>query len=255
MGETVSSGYSRRGFLKASAWLAGAWALPSGAAVGRANAVHLDIPFHYQRHTLSCEMAALRMAAEYLGQVHAEGDLLSIMPTDASQPRLEGNEVVWADPNRAFPGNYRGWQLYRGGLSERPDRARRRLWGYGVHAPVVATVAIAIDLQAELFDEVEQVYRAIERGWVPIVIVPDGGRTEAIRWSWHTPQGKAVQVMNAEHSVVVRGYDDQIVLVHDPKGKVFRYERPAFEKAFRLLNSGVAIGPRRRSGPRRFEPR
>ena len=115
----------------------------------------LPVPFHYQRHTLTCEIAALRMAAEYHGQVWAEESLLIFMPKDEGQPRYEGDSVVWADPNRKFPGNVRGWQLYRDGLRHYPQRARAGLWGYGLHAPVVAEMATRMGLTAELFDRVE----------------------------------------------------------------------------------------------------
>lgn len=203
----------------------------------------LKIPFHYQRHALTCEMAALRMAAEYFGVVRSEQELLRLMPHEPAQPRLENAQVIWADPNHAFPGNIRGWQLYRGGMAEHPDRARRGLWGYGVHAPAIAGVAARLGLWADLFYEAGAVYRFLDRRRVPIVLVPDGGRSEAALWSWTTPQGSTVAVMNAEHSVVVRAYDDAWVWVHDPKGKVGRYSRGVFEKAFGLLRSGVAIGP------------
>lgn len=245
---------SRRDLLKAGLLAAGAMVLPHDAVLARADAVHLDVPFRYQHHALSCEMAALRMAAEYYGLIFSEDELLRIMPCAATQPRVLDGEVLWADPNRVFPGSYRGWQLYRGGLSEHPDRARRGLWGYGVHAPVIAAVAVAIGLQAEVFDRAEDAYRSLERGRVPIVIVPEGTST-GMRWAWFTPSGEAVPVINGEHSVVVRGYNDRMVLVHDPKGKVYHYDRPAFEKAFGLQNSGVAIGPRQRYVPRRLEPR
>lgn len=220
--------------------------LPPSLAHAASDGRLLRIPFHYQRRTLTCEIAALRMAAEYHGQVWTEDGLLAFTPIDERQPRDEDGNVVWADPNLAFPGNVGGWQLYRDGLQEHPERAKRGLWGYGLHAPAIANLAVRIGLKADLFDRVDAVYAALDRGHVPIVIVPDGGRDEAIKWLWYTPQDEPVTVMNAEHAVVVRGYDDNRVWVNDPKGKVWTYPRDRFETAFALLGSGVAIGPERR---------
>jgi hypothetical protein len=170
------------------------------------------------------------------------------MPADPAQPQVVDQQVVWADPNRVFPGNVNGWQLYRGGVREYPYRARRRLWGYGIHAPAIANLATRIGLSAELLHDVSDVYDSIDRARVPIVIVPHAGRTEAELWVWYTPGGRPVRVMNGEHSVVVHGYSATQVWVNDPKGKVARYERGAFERAFALLKSGVAIARKCRMG-------
>lgn len=245
---------TRRQLLRAGILAAASLLGPARGAGASSDRRLLSIPFHYQRHTLTCEMAALRMAAEYLGQELSEEALLRLMPVDERQPRDEDGIVVWTDPNRAFPGNYRGWQLYREGLREYPERAERGQWGYGVHAPVIAEVAVRIGLAAEVFDRPSAVYTAIDRRRVPIVIVPDGGREDAVLWSWYTPQGHRVDVMNAEHSVVVRGYDSKTVWVHDPKGKVWSYPRGQFERVFSFLHSGVAIGFGRRIRPRTFTP-
>lgn len=245
---------TRRRFLQGGVLVAASFLLPSLPAHASSERRLLPVPFHYQCHTLTCEIAALRMAAEYHGQVWSEDALLTILPIKECQPRYESGSVVWANPDLAFPGNFRGWQLYRGGLDEHPERARGDHWGYGIHAPVIADLAVRIGLAAELFDRVEAVYEAIDADCVPIVIVPDGGRDQAVRWQWHTPQGNPVAVMNAEHSVVVRGYNDQTVWVNDPKGKVWSYRRDRFERAFDLLGSGVAIGPPHLVTPWPFTP-
>jgi|GEM_PF-2530978 len=253
-GITLPPGLTRRQVIQAGALAAASLLLPPSPVHSASGRRLLPVPFHYQRHALTCEIAALRMAAEYHGQAWAEDDLLKLMTLDERQPRYEDGSLIWADPNRAFPGNIRGWQLYRGGLEEHPERAKRRQWGYGVHAPAIADIAVRIGLAAELFDRVEAVYAAVDLGHVPIVIVPDGGRDRVVKWHWHTPQGKPVTVLNAEHSVVVRGYDDQMVWVNDPRGKVRTYPRDRFERAFALLGSGVAIGPACMLTHRRFRP-
>ncbi len=237
----------RRAFLKQAALALGLTFLPQSRSTPSTARAYLDVPFLWQHHTLSCEVAALRMAARYYGAAWSEDELLRLMATEATQPRIVGGQVVWADPNRLFPGNVNGWQLYRGGVWEHPERVRQRLWGYGIHAPAIAELATRIGFRAELLHAAGDVYDSIDRGRVPIVIVPDGGKVEAELWTWYTPTGRPVRVMNREHSVVVQGYGADQVWVNDPKGKMARYDRGAFEQAFRLLKSAVAIGPRPRA--------
>jgi uncharacterized protein YvpB len=215
---------------------------PTGAS-GVADRVYLAVPRFRQQLSLSCEMASLRMAAHYLKAIHSEGELVRILPRDTAQPRFEKGKLIWADANRVFPGNIRGWQLYHGGMQQVPSRARRNGWGYGVYGPGIAEVATKIGLQAEVFDEVDHVYTTLDRGQVPIVIVPCRGRSTTRRWHWVSPQGDVVPAINGQHAIVVVGYNDRRVWVNDPLGQVSVYQRLLFERAFALLGSGVALGP------------
>ena len=207
--------------------------------------VYLRVPRFRQQRSLSCELAALRMAAHYQIVIRSETQLVRILPKDTSQPRYVRKKLIWGDPNKVFPGNIRGWQLYAGGIRRHPRRARIRGWGYGVYGPVIAEVATKIGLRAEVFDQVDDVYTALDRGYVPIVIVPCSGRSTTRRWHWYSPRGDRIPVINAEHAIVVVGYNERRVWVNDPLGKVSRYQRIVFERAFRLLTSGVAVGPPR----------
>jgi len=211
--------------------------------------VYLAVPRFHQQRSLSCEMASLRMAAHYLTVVRSEQELVRILPKDTAQPRIEDGRLIWADANRIFAGNIRGWQLYHGGMRRQPRRARRGLWGYGVYAPGIAEVAIKIGLEAEVFDQVDHVYAALDKGHVPIVIVPCRGRSTSRKWHWYSPQGDVVPAINSEHAVAVVGYNERNVWVNDPLKKVSRYERIVFERAFALLSSGVAVGPPKRVVP------
>lgn len=215
--------------------------------------VHLAVPRFRQQLSLSCEMASLRMAAHYHKVIRAEADLVRILPRDAAQPRFENNKLIWADANRVFPGNIRGWQLYDGGMRQSPQRARAKGWGYGVYGPGIAEVATKIGLQAEVFDQVDHVYTALDRGQVPIVIVPCSGRSTTRKWNWFSPQGDVVPAINSQHAIVVVGYNDRQVWVNDPLGKVSSYERIVFERAFALLASGVSVGPPKTSVPPRIK--
>jgi len=223
---------------------------PHPAAVSDvSDRVYLPVPRFRQQRSLSCEMASLRMAAHYLKVIHSESELVRILPRDVTQPRFENKRLIWADANRVFPGNIRGWQLYHGGMQQYPGRARRKGWGYGIYSPGIAEVAIKIGLQAEVFDEVDHTYTTLDRGQVPVVIVPCRGRSTTRRWHWYSPQGDVVPAINSQHAIVVVGYNDRRVWVNDPLGQVSSYQRLVFERAFALLGSGVAIGP-----PSKVEP-
>lgn len=228
-------------------------AFDSAAASQEPDRVHLAVPRFRQRLSLSCEMASLRMAAHFHKVVHTEPQLVRILPRDTTQPRMEGKTLIWADANRIFPGNIRGWQLYHGGMSQYPRRARINGWGYGIYAPGIAEVATQIGLQAKVFDQVDYVYTALDRGQVPIVIVPCRGKSTTRKWKWFSPQGDVVAAINSQHAIAVTGYNDKRVWVNDPLGQVSSYERVVFERAFALLTSGVAIGPPKTSLPARVK--
>jgi uncharacterized protein YvpB len=205
--------------------------------------VYLPVPQYHQQRSLSCEMAALRMAAQYHKVTRTETELVQLMPADTTQPKLSGGKVIWADANRVFAGNIRGWQFYYNGLSHYPQRSSTKGWGYGIHALGIAEVATKIGLQAEVFDKVDYVYKILDGGDVAVVLVPCSGRSTTRKWCWYTAKGTAVSVIDGEHAIVVRGYNGQRVWVNDPLGRVSVYERIVFERAFRLLSMGVRIGP------------
>lgn len=209
----------------------------------------LNVPHFRQERSLSCEMAALRMAAAFQGLSKSEAELVQILPVDTTQPASEKGQVIWVDADRVFAGNIRGWQFFYGGLSSYPKRARRGSWGYGVHALGIAEVATRLGLAAEVFDTVENVFAALERGNPAVVIVPCRGKSTSRKWTWYTRRGDAVQVIDSEHAVTVRGFGEVQVLVNDPLGGVATYTRGVFQRAFELMKNGVEIGPPRKVVP------
>src|SRR3989338_5575168 len=62
--------------------------------------VALDVPFHKQEHALSCEIATLKMALNYHGQMVAESELLNDLSFDTAAPRSSDN--VWGNPDKGF---------------------------------------------------------------------------------------------------------------------------------------------------------
>jgi uncharacterized protein YvpB len=206
------------------------------------------VPHHRQRHTLSCEMAALRMVAGYYRRRVTEDALIEILPFHGEQPRLEGATMIWGDPNQGFVGSVDGKQIYREALEEHPPEKKRVWeWGYGVYPKPIAEVAARLNLPAYLLDSLDDVYRHLARGNPVIAIVPSGGDTRATRWWWYTERGDRITVIDREHAVVLEPrYNDDYVYVNDSAlyagDEVFKYRHDDLARAFGVLSMAVAIG-------------
>ena len=118
------------------------------------------------------------------------------------------------------------------------------MWGYGVYQDPLISVAEKYGFQAVKISRIDQIYEYLEQGWLIIVFVPSRGRTQAVVWEWYTPDGKSIQVMNGEHAIVVKGYDNSYIYVEDSIRKVTRYSRPDFELAWNHLRMGIALKPK-----------
>src|SRR5690349_15263424 len=81
----------------------------------------LDIAWHHQEHSLTCEAAALRMALSYFGISTDELTLLGYMSVDRQAARFDatGHLIAWGDPAASYVGN--------------PDGNIERYTGYGVY--------------------------------------------------------------------------------------------------------------------------
>ncbi len=245
--------YSRRQFLTRLGGSAFAIAAGRGIAwAGSRDTSHHIIPYHRQEHLLSCEIASLRMAAAFYGQEASEEELLGMLPFEKMPPRTRRNgKLIWGDPRKGFVGNLDGWQIYYGGLWEHPPSRRNvHWWGYGVYIEPIAEVATKIGLAAQCLDELDSVYWHLDHGHPVIAIVPAGGKTETVVWTWHTKHGEQVPVMNREHAVVLNpGYDSDRIWVNDPDRdldeRILAYTHRDFARAFGILSMAVAI-----SGPR-----
>lgn len=232
---------------------AGGQLAPQTLASSRDTSCHV-VPYFRQEHLLSCEMAALRMAAAYLGEPVSEEALLKMLAFDETPLRIRKNgTLVWGDPRKGFVGNLDGWQMYYGGWREHPPHRRNvRWWGYGVYVQPVADVATKIGLAASCIDELDDIYWHLDRHQPVIAIVPAGGKTETVTWGWYTEQGGSVPVMNREHAVVLNpGYDERRICVSDPgldrDEQIFEYTHRDFARAFSVLSMAVAVGRPRRS--------
>ena len=188
--------------------------------------VKLAVPAYLQQHTLSCEVATLRMALAFRGITVSEEELLTKVGVDPTPHR--GN--VWGDPYQRFVGNVNGTQMKD---------------GYGVYWGPIARVAG--DYRAAASFEgwtIDKLTREIQNG-NPVVVwtYAGGGRPT----SWKTPEGKDIYAVRDEHTVLVVGFVGQPgnptqIIVNDPLiGKVY-WSRAIFDKKWKIFgNSGVVV--------------
>lgn len=145
----------------------------------------LSVPAYIQQHTLSCEVASLRMTLAYKGITKSEDELLAQVGVD-NTPHIDG---TWGNPYEHFVGNVNGSQLRD---------------GYGVYWDPIERVAKMFgNAQAFQNGTVQMLTKNIQAG-NPIIIwvySESGAPTH-----WKTPTGVNVFAVAGEHTVVVVGY-------------------------------------------------
>ena len=161
-------------------------ALPS---IVFAQEVRLPATFHRQEHSLSCEIATLKMALEVQGMTVTERELIAKLPFDPT-PKRNG---IWGDPNQAFVGNIDGQML---------------VTGYGVHWDPIAALGSHYAATTVLkHGSAAELARHLKAGNPVIIWGYYGAR--AVH-SWQTPTGKAIKAVNGEHTRLVYGFDGPV---------------------------------------------
>lgn len=147
----------------------------------------LEVPFHKQERSLSCEIASLRMVLNYYGLRVSENELLAQLPFETHSPRLPGN--VWGDPDKGFVGNING---------------RMPNSGYGVYERPIASIASQYrETQALSGTSLATILEHVAAGR-PVIVWGHIASGKDI--SWQTPEGKPVKAVFGEHTKVVTGF-------------------------------------------------
>lgn len=168
--------------------------------VASANVYKLNVPFHRQELTLSCEIASLKMALGAAGINIPESELIAAMPMD---PTLRGNGV-WGNPYQAFVGDIAGKMMNT---------------GYGVYWDPVARVGLKYRRTEVIHNgSLGQLIYHLNQGRA-IVVWGYYGRGE--KYQWHTPDGGLVNAVNGEHARTLIGYtgtmnNPESVILLDP---------------------------------------
>ena len=186
----------------------------------------LPVPYHRQEHSLSCEIASLKMALGYHGISVSESDLIGFLPFDAT-PKSKG---VWGDPYKAFVGDING---------------KMGITGYGVYWEPIAQVG-RVWKKTEVLENgtPQDLAEHISEGQ-PIIIWGYYGRGKKL--SWTTPEGKRIEAINGEHARVVTGFvgdktNPEGFVVLDPiYGELFWTTKELLNNWGAFNNHGVVV--------------
>ena len=188
--------------------------------------VKLSVPSYLQKYSLSCEIAALRMALEFRGIPISEDKIIEHIGFDTT-PKSEG---IWGNPHLAFVGNINGRQM---------------VTGYGVYWEPIARVA-RMFRNAEEFRgwDIKRLAKSIsEKNPVIVWVYSSNGSPTG----WNTTQGNPIHAVRGEHAVVAVGYVGEIdnptsIIVNDPLLGQVQWPRLFFEKKWSAFNqSGVVV--------------
>ncbi len=152
----------------------------------------LSVPVYYQKYSLSCEIAALRMALGYKGIYVSEDNLIKNLPFATYGPRkfdAKKNTNIWADPNVGFVGLING---------KMPST------GYGVYEKPILNLARKY-LDAKIIEPatLDALIQEISAG-NPVVVW--GSVSDGKDISWQTPTGETIKAISGEHARVAAGF-------------------------------------------------
>lgn len=176
--------------------------------------VQLSVMPHHQEHSLSCEIATLKMALSVYGIDIAESEILEYLPFDAT-PK---NKNIWGDPNKGFVGNIDGKSITS---------------GYGVYWEPLAKIGDRWRQTEILYNaEIKDLVMHLNSGH-PIILWGYIGSGKKI--SWLTPENKEIQAIKGEHTRLLIGYmgepqnPDKFILI-DPIYGYLTWNRNTFIK-------------------------
>jgi uncharacterized protein YvpB len=190
-------------------------------------AAKLNVLYHHQEHTLSCEIASLLMALNYKGVKVTETDLIKQLPVSDPSPRQANN--IWGDPNLGFVGNIDGFMPNTGyGVYEKPiyDLASK----YRT-AKIITNVSLN-DLITEITNN------------NPVVVWGVVGAGQDI--SWKTPQGQTIYAKLDEHARTLIGFtgksdNPQLMILLDPIYGEVRLSVADFLKNWEKLDKRAVV--------------
>lgn len=192
------------------------------------NVTQISVPFYRQKHALTCETAALKMALNYYGIKVTEDELIKKLTFATKNPR--GPDNIWGDHDLGFVGDIDG-SIFDG-------------TGYGVyHKPIYDLAAeyrpSYIMQNAELSEVLEEV-----KNGNPVVVWGLLSKSKPI--IWQTENGKQVEGYPGEHARVVTGFYGTVknpgaIILMDPiYGKV-RIPKNKFLADWKVMNNRTVV--------------
>lgn len=183
-----------------------------------------DVPLLAQMPELptGCEVTSLAMLLQYEGVAVEKEDVAKHLPR-VEVPSYEEEGMVGGDPNDGFVGDP---------FSDE---------GYGVyHAPIAALLndympGRAEDLSGQDF---EAVLRAVGENRPVVIWISMDLADVTTAYEWQVPSGGEIQWNVPEHCVLLIGYDEQTVTVHDPySGAQVQYDRDRFVQVWQAMGA------------------
>jgi uncharacterized protein YvpB len=190
-------------------------------------AIKLEVPYHRQERSLSCEVASLLMALKYRGINVTESELIAQLPISDPGPRSKNN--IWGDPNLGFVGNINGSMPNTGyGVYEQPiyDLANKFR-----PAKIITNTSIN-NLLTELTNH------------NPVVVWGVVGKGKDI--SWKTPAGQLIDAKLDEHARTLIGFtgqsdNPQLMILLDPIYGEIRLKVADFMKNWSVLDKRAVV--------------
>jgi uncharacterized protein YvpB len=148
----------------------------------------LPAVYYRQEHSLSCEIAALKMALSVYGLNVAESELIAQLPFDHTVKK----DGKWGDPNVGFVGNIDG---------------KMPVTGYGVYwDPIAQTASHYSNAEVMQFDA-KKLASEIKAGH-PVIAWGFVGMGKKLFWT--APSGKQIIAINGEHARTVVGFSGSV---------------------------------------------
>lgn len=188
--------------------------------------VKLPVVFHRQEHSLSCEIAALKMALDFQGLNIKESELIENLQFD-STARKNG---IWGDPYTGFVGDIDG---------------KMGVTGYGVYWQPVSDVANKYTYSEVIENATVQELAQHLSERRPIVWWGYFGRGKTI--NWQTSTGRKIVAINGEHARVLTGFvgtkesPTGFYLMDPIYGELFWDTEFLLKNSALFANSGVVV--------------
>jgi len=171
-----------------------------------AKSVKLDVPLIRQMPELprGCEVTSLAMILQHNGIRVGKNELAKKVKRDPTPYRVKNGQVEFGNPNRGFVGDMYSFKKPGLGVYHKP-----------IHQLAQRYVKErAIDLTGKSFNVVlEQVAQGR-----PVWVIQNSrfNHLSKRHWTkWQTQDGP-VDITYHEHSVVISGFDEQHIYIHDP---------------------------------------
>jgi len=190
--------------------------------------VQTPTKFHKQEHSLSCEIATLKMALQTAGINVPESELIGFLPFD--QTKKENG--IWGNPNKGFVGSIDGKMLVD---------------GYGVYWDPIAKVGMRY-ARTEIIrnGSLTDITKHIAAGR-PVIVWGNYGRQKM--YNWKTSEGDPITAVNGEHTRIVTGFsgpaeNPSSFSLIDPLYGPITWSKSKFLSNWSLLgNHGVVVFP------------